>query len=530
MAEAYLKRTDSRWRAFYLWLLVSAGNRAGKTLGLAVIILHSCVYRMGLQPPEIQTPKALKHWATMPYHWWHFAVEQAPAEQVFNEIALLLGGRHAAQKEGCPWAEFLGNGDANKGAQAIATLTDTGQGWEWCTGPKERSEYAWIKIASEFGGAQIHFRSTKAKALSAIGQNMHGLSFDEAGLESNLTYLLEEVMHARRIGTGGQFIIISTPSVATSTDFQDLWTKGDPEDPFREARRFSMRMSSRDNIGYGLDEESFYALIEGMPKDWIAQNIDGEFIQAIMAWFRKRSIDAIFREDLPGEEAPSAGMIYLHALDPGLKDKCWSIVFRVTRDRRAIGVSIERMDGKQSTRGIVNLGVSQHRKYAMWRRDDPQTGSPVQDAYCETGVDTTALGGHMFRELIEEHIPIRSVEFGGVTQVKRKLLSDLRTAIDEGRIIMPTEGDWREARQQLLNYKLLDRKIEQDLVMGLAIIAKLLRSAPVASDEPPTEFVYGVDTGEAARVDDGINPRSIRRKMAEKARRRVSLTVADSEV
>lgn len=522
MGEAYLKRTESRWRALYLWLMVSAGNRAGKTLGLAVIILHSCVYRMGLEPPDMTNPRAMQHWLTMPYHWWHFAVEQGPAEQTFNEIALLLGGKHAAQKEGCPWAEYLGDGDPVKGAKAIATMTDTGQGWEWCTGPKERQEYAWIKIAPEFGGAQVHFRSTKAKALSAIGQNMHGLSFDEAGLETNLDYLLNEVMHARRLGTGGQFIIISTPSVATTTDFQDLWMKGDPEDPFREARRFSMRMSSRDNVGYGLDEESFHALIDGMPENWIRQNIDGEFIQAAMAWFHKVSVDAAFRRDLPETQEPRPNRIYLQALDPGLKDKCWSLVFEVKPDRTAVGVSIMKMEGKQSTRGIVMLGVNQHRRYAMWEKDDPKTGDPIQKAHCETGVDTTALGGHMFRELIEEYISIRSVEFGGLAKAKRQMLSDLRTALDEGRIIMPAEGDWKEAHNQLLNYILLDRKIEQDLVMGLAIIAKLLRSAPLPMTEPGVSFEYGIVQGDAPE-SDGINPKTIRRMMRERDARRVSV-------
>lgn len=507
-ANAYLKRTDSRWRAFYLWLLVSAGNRAGKTLTLSVIILHSCVYRMGLKPPD-NTETALRHWARIPYHWWHFAVEQGPAEQVFIEIATILGGVHPAQKEGCPWADTLGEGDASAGARRIASATET-EGIEWTNGVKERGEYAWIKLAAEFGGAQIHFRSTKAKALSAIGQNMHGLSFDEAGLEPNLQYLLEEVMHARRLGTGGQFFVISTPSVATSTDFQDLWTKGDPEDPFREKRRFSMRMSSRENIGFGLDEESFYALIEGQPADWIRQNIDGEFIQAFMAFFNKRSVDSIFHPDLPEEEAPRIGSIYLQALDPGLKDKCWSLVFRVTRDRRAIGVSIARQDGKQTTRGIINLGVSQHHKYQMWTGDDKVTGEPLGEATAMTGVDTTALGGHMFRDLIGESIPgVVSVEFGGNIATKRKLLGDLKVAIDEGRIIMPTEGEWREANKQLGNYRLLDRKIEQDIVMALAIIAKMLRTAPTDADEPAAPFEYGVaDAPEESK--DGINPRTVR--------------------
>lgn len=517
MTKAYLMRTQSGWRAQFLNITVSAGNRAGKTMCLAIIIMHSCVYRMGLQPPDdLDDPESVAHWGEMPYHWWHFAIEQAPAEQVFGEIANILGGTHPAQKRGCPWVKALGEGDRDLGVSRIATLTETGIG-SWCQGPKERGEYAWIRFAKEFGGAEIHFRSTKAKALSAIGQNMHGLSFDEAGLETNLVYLLEEVFHARRLTTGGQFIVISTPSVATSVDFVDLWYKGDPEDPFRDPRRISLRMSSRMNIGYGMDQETFDALIHRQPIGWIRQNIDGEFIQAVDAWFNKVSVDAAFKVGLPEEQEPVAGLVYLHALDPGLKDKTWSLVFQVLPKGRVRGVSIQRQVGKQTTRGIVALGARQHLRFAM----DGKT-------HIDTGVDTTALGGHMFRELLLEEIPaIRSVEFGGLSKIKREMLSDLRALFDEGRIEMPASGYWEEVKRQCVNYKLLDRKIEQDLVMGLAIIAKLLRSAPATTDEPAVEFVYGI-SDEEEKAKDGIDSTSIRRKMAMRRRmRRQPLTGED---
>jgi hypothetical protein len=499
MGDLYLRRTDSRWRAFFLWLMIAAGNRAGKTLGLALIIAHSCTYRMGLQPPDDITDAAqVEHWGHIPYHWWHFAVEQGPAEQLFNELALLWGGVHPAQKHGCPWSDQVG------GADKIVTLTDTGLG-PWCTGAKERGEYVWIRFAPEFGGAEIHFRSTKAKALSSIGQNMHGVSFDEAGLESNLNWLISEVLHARRLGTGGQFILISTPSIETSVDFQDLWATGDPEDPFRERYRASMRMSSRENIGYGLDEETFDRMIEGQSEDWIAQNIDGKFIQAALAWFHTQSVDAIFNPNLPVEEAPQPGAVYIHALDPGLKDKCWSMVVKVLPSGKAIGVSLTRQSGKQTARGIVLLGKRDHHKYAQGGK-----------SWIETGVDTTALGGHMFRDLLEDDdenypgIPVRTVEFGGVSQVKRKMLSDARTAIEDMRIEFPTGGYWPEVRKQLRNYKLLDRKIEQDLVMEVSIVVKLLRAAPTQSERVPARFEYGVPEPKA---NDGLNSAGLRRSM-----------------
>ena len=476
MVEAYIKRTDSRWRALYYWVMVAAGNRAGKTLALSVIILHSCVYRIGLQPPTSNDPYELKRFGSLPYHWWHFAVEQAPAEQVFSEIINLLGGSHAAQKRGCPWADAVG------GADKIAKATQT-DGVEWTQGSKERGEYAWIVFAPELGGAQIHFRSTKAKALSAIGQNMHGLSFDEAGLQEapTLTYLLKEVMHARRLSTGGQFIIISTPSADTSTEFEDLWYTGDPTDPFRDPRAFSMQMSTRDNIGYGIDREAFDALIAHQSENWIAQNIDGKFIQAQGVWFNAASVRAAFKDDLPEKQEPKgAGHSYAHALDPGLTDKCWSLVAEMDADGGLTGVSLDRQPGKQTTRGIVALGQRDHAEYAKG------------GANIETGVDHTALGGHMFRELLEEAIPVvRMIEFGGVIKTKRQLLSDLRTAFDEGRLKFPASGYWVEVQKQCLNYKLADRKMEQDLVMCLAIIVKLARALPRPGEKPVSDWVFG---------------------------------------
>lgn len=487
MVQAYIKRTDSRWRAFYYWIMVAAGNRAGKTLALAVIILHSCVYRTGLKPPATNNPFELKRYGSLPYNHWHFAVEQAPAEQVFTEIVTVLGGSHAAQRAGCPWTAAIGNGDSAIGARKVAKATET-MGVPWTDGPKERGEYAWIVFAPELGGAQVHFRSTKAKALSAIGQNMDSLSFDEAGLQQapSLRYLLEEIMHARRLSTGGQFILISTPSADTSTEFEDLWFTGDPDDPFRDPRRFSMQMSTRDNIGYGIDRESFEALIAHQSEAWIDQNIDGKFIQASGVWFNSESVRGAFDDNLPERQEPAgAGHSYAHALDPGLGDKCWSLVVEMDRRGDLTGVSLDRQEGKQTTRGIVALGERDHKAYAK------------DGAEIETGVDHTALGGHMFKELLEESIPVvRTIEFGGVVKTKRQLLSDLRTAFDEGRIHLPASGYWSDAQKQCLNYKLADRKIEQDLVMCLAIVVKLSRSLPLPGEAKPREWVYGAENSD----------------------------------
>jgi predicted RNase H-like nuclease len=107
---------------------------------------------------------------------------------------------------------------------------------------------------------------------------------------------------------------------------------------------------------------------------------------------------------------------------------------------------------------------------------------------CYTAIDATGFGGKMFREALESSVAnITNVEFGGTVQKKRMLLGDLRTMIDEGRLLLPAQGAWAQVRKQLLQYKLDDRKIEQDAVMALVCAVYLLRRTPV-DGRMSTEF------------------------------------------
>jgi hypothetical protein len=140
--NAYIRRTDSRWRALYYWIMVAAGNRAGKTMALAIIILHSCVYRMGLEPPDPSDPDDVARWGRLPYHWWHFAVEQAPAEQVFTEIVNDPRRHPPGPEGGLP----VGEDRTSAARLRRSRRCHRHRGGEWTKGPKERGEYAWIKL------------------------------------------------------------------------------------------------------------------------------------------------------------------------------------------------------------------------------------------------------------------------------------------------------------------------------------------------------------------------------------------------
>jgi hypothetical protein len=354
-------------------------------------------------------------------------------------------------------------------------MTAAGPVAEWDT--KEYGDYRWIRFLPEWGGGQVHFRTTGEKALGTLGKDMHGISFDEAGIERNLIFLVKEVFNLRRLGTGGQLICVSTPSEDLGSDFADEWDLGNPSNPKRLPSWMSLRMSTRDNIGYGISKDNFDVLVADMDERTIRQNIEGEFLQASAAYFNGENIDRCFVDALPERIQARKGGLYLQGIDPAKShDSAWSVILKVVPNVDnpdapfLVGVRVEQRKGQKSTDSLVAMAADGYNAY-----DNPRLPST-----CYTAIDATGFGGKMFREALEGDIPnLTNVEFGGTIQKKRMLLGDLRTLIDEGRLILPKEGVWAQVRKQLLGYKQEDRKIEQDAVMALVCAVHILRRTPL---------------------------------------------------
>ena len=500
MANAYLKRSKNGYRALYLWLMVSAGNRAGKTMMLAIIILHSCIYKMGQAPPADTSDAAIERWRKAPYMAFHFALQQENAELVWSELEMMFNGRHSAQKGGgCPMVDAMGLDNV------LGQPIDK----------KYRGDYAWIVLHPNLGGAEIHFRSVAEKALGSLGRDMHLVSFDEVGLIGpKLPFVIYEVLHLRRLGTGGQFLLISTPSEDIGPEFADLWYTGDPESGDLRPRRFSMRMSTRDNVGYGITQDDFDAMVDGMDEMIILQNIDGVFIQGRSAYFNATSVDNQFVDYLPERVGPRRNHSYVQGVDPAKQhDSAWSIVLDIIwlpgREKPyAIGVYADQRRGKLTTPELVGLASLPQLAYENQRLR----------SRCSTAIDATGFGGKMFREALEQEIPqVRSIEFGGSVQKKRKLLGDLRTMLDEGRLLLPRKGIWLKVRRQLLGYKIEDRAVEQDAVMALACaIAEVVRVVP--DGESSLAFSYYDLPAVRREPNDTLTSARIRAVDAEKRR------------
>jgi hypothetical protein len=474
-----LMRTSSGWRAAYLNLYVSAGNRAGKTLGLAIYLFHSTVFKIGLPPPEPSSRRAVMTWMKTPYDWWHFGLQGEVSELVHLELSRILTSTHPAQKgRSCRLVDQLGDRVANFSA-------------------KERGDYPWLQLHPALGGGQLHFRSTNEKALGSLGKEMNGVSWDECAFSPDFDFVVDEVLSNRRLGTGGQLILISTATEGL-TAFADKWNTGDPDAPDRHRTSMSLRMSTRENVGYGLDEVTFDRLISEMPPYLIPQNIDGFAIESKSAFFGSQAVDAMFSEDLPEQDLPHQNGHYAQGVDPALTyDSTYAITLDISDPRVARGVAIRRKTGRQTTLSVSALVAEGHRAF--------NTQTP--HASCTTVLDATGFGGKAFRDLLQHLHPFRAVEFGGTRSKKLRLLLNLKAAIEKGRLVLPRTGPWLTLRRQLLGYRLEDRKLETDAVMALALAWSEAERNPADGREAP-EFDYFNDAGRqrVSSAYGGVNP------------------------
>ncbi len=474
----------------FLDIAVSAGNRAGKTLVLAIVILHHAFYKKGVKPPKAGDREDLLRWVRAPYAWYHLGPEGKTANLVYDELVKLLTHSHPAQWD--PKAERMR--DAWLAERGIVQ-------WD----KKFAGEYPWIVVHAMFGGGVIHFRHTNEKAKGLLGLDMNGISFDEAAFEIYLDTVRHEVLHLRRLSTGGPIFYISTPTEGYNA-FADLWEEGNPENPHRSPRSLSMRLSTRDNIGYGLTQENFDDIVAGFPVHLIPQNIDGFFIEGEGAYFHAPAVEAIFveatvpcerceatgtavlrrepvaiwsstgiqmsenvitgdcpdctggwKDGLPPEQPPHKGHRYVQGADMGIShDATWGLVLDYTR-KPWLGVRVRKRQGRQSIPSVVNMIREGHLLYQQ------------DGAMCSTVVDDTGMGGKMYRQELAVIRPLRTFDFAGTRARKDDLLANLRAVIDAKALRLPKSGPWAELRRQLLGYKRDDKKLTQDGVMTLAM-------------------------------------------------------------
>ena len=180
-----------------------------------------------------------------------------------------------------------------------------------------------------------------------------------------------------------------------------------PRRPTRSPTSISLRMSTRENIGYGIDQAMFDRLVAQMPPELIPQNIDGLFLEGplVVLLPRARSTTCSCRPP---------------------RDACRPR--RVTATCRASTRPDLRLDVVASSlmppspRPCMGVFAPGTRPGGPPGPSSPRLSPPSTPAYngdghtsCATGVDTTGFGGTMFRD----SLPIPCARSSSVAPVGR---------------------------------------------------------------------------------------------------------------
>lgn len=466
----FLKPGEAGWEWRYKLMMVVAANQIGKTVGLAILILWACLYKIGIPTDSYD------QWLRAPYQWFHVGPDQNRAYLVLQDIEAILKGAHLAQLN----RETMEFRPCRLPAGMVVIRNNI------------ETYYRGLEF---WNGAIAQFRTTEDRAKSLLGRRANGISFDEAAFEPNLKVVVSEVLLMRTISTGGPVILVSTPDGIN--DFFELvstvldeGTKDPFDTTWHTEDRALVWATIADNIGFGVTQEEVDRMEANLDPVTKEQQLRGAFLEPSEAFFvPSAQIVKAFREDLPESQSPKPGHKYVIFCDPSVSSDPTAIVVLDITVLPWVGVHYEWL---RKPIGLNALVVKLFNLHVLFNGARDPLGR-IPNSWAVTGWDATSMGGAMIRESLAGISPSAPINFGGTSKIKFDALTDLRAALARGRLILP--ASWTRAKREILNYRIEDKKIEQDSVMALAGAVKVAvenRGPGVAEFRPHGRIVRSV--------------------------------------
>lgn len=445
----YINPAANGWEWRYKLVIHVAANQIGKTLGIAVLILWACAYKIGVPSPESGADeKEYKDWLSHPYTWFHLAPTQQQAYIPLDDILLIIQGAHPAQERQGLKVRWL---------PGLASETKVEQ---------------YYRGVTFWNGAICQFRTTEDKAKALQGRRAAGITFDEAGLDDHLKAVVNEVLMMRLVAMGGPLFLIGTPNgINDYYEFvQSVTQASGVETP--EERVWVSEVGVvcwsvvDDNVGYGLSRAEVDRMEANLDETTKEQMLRGAFLEPAEAFFTPSNlVMSSFSKGLPDLQSPQPGHVYVIAWDPSVaSDPTAGIVLDVTKEPW-IGVAITHHKKPLGVTELIQQIIATHLLFNS--AEDPLRIKPKSRAI--TAFDGTSMGGQIIRQLLAGVHPQRSINFGGPS--KLPMLTNLRAALVQKKLVMP--DSWMPAKRELLNYRLQDQKLRQDVVMALAMAAEV---------------------------------------------------------
>ena len=250
----------------------------------------------------------------------------------------------------------------------------------------------------------------------------------------------------RRLGTGGQLFLIGDDDRGPDRLRRQVAGR-QPRRPRRKIDTYSLRIRTRENIGFGIDAGHVRPTDGRRCPTTSSPRTSTATPSSHAGLLRLTGVDACFTHDLDEEDVPPTARPSLRAgRRPGADLRStWSIILDITDPKHTVGVRARRKTGRQTTTSVAALVIKGHRAYnarSHGRATPPST--PPASAARSSGTS----GGS-----------IPCAKSSSAAQADQgKLLLNLKKAIEKGRLTFPRSGKWLVLRRQLLGYKLDDRK------------------------------------------------------------------------
>jgi len=246
-------------------VLITSGNRAGKTVGLQLKHLYYCMYKIGLEDLLEEDPHK---WLNTRYLTLNGSFEYNTAQKVFDNLRE-LARVNPAFKEGGAFIKRI----SEKERRVVFT-----------------------------NGSEFHFASLEEMGKHIEGEAYRLITVDEAGYVQHLEKIYKTVLQARTLGVGGITVFCGTPKEITDPWLEEVWQLSKERDNISY-----MRTSTYENTY--LDVEELKALEEDY-KDYPAEKemvFYGRFVPRSSRSLTSSQIDNAVDDSLPNDPRDKNG-------------------------------------------------------------------------------------------------------------------------------------------------------------------------------------------------------------------------------
>lgn len=467
--KRFLRRAvkfDADGRLVKKYINLTASNRWGKTVCLAVIHLYFAVYKHGLYVEGAD-------WLSYPYG----IINLCPLVDLANVLRDMVDQILRSE------AKEQINNPRGRGYCKISPLFETNEKGSYLV---TFGDYKGFR--TKLTAVSMEYRTTDDNAKAVQGTPKFLITFDEAGRQGNFLNLMGAHVNPRTLDTGGVIFTATTPDVDTGTDYEEWWKKGDPDNFFADPLFYSARGVIRDNPY--VTEEQIQKLIAGTPEYLLPQVLYGEFIQGSEAFFAKSGIDKSFVSELQAEHKREHGHFYIIGADLAVAkagDRSVFVVWDATKKPYRVLEVIEPKRGTSHPVLIQQMKELLEYYHSEW--PDPESPNVIRKSEALLVYDATGLGGKMFKTELANLVPRpRGYDFGGLSKKKLEILTTLRLILDKGQIQIP--GTLLAMKQELKDYKRTDAKLDTDSVMAMALAAYMAERSIAPDEMEEFEDIY----------------------------------------